>query len=184
MPGRKADHLLSSLLDSALRTLEVVAALCLGLISFLVVYQVVARYAFASPPSWTEELARYLQVWLVMLASPVCLARGMHLAVDYITPKLDPWPRHCVRAVVAALVGVFSALLTGYGVSLLGVAAIQVSPALGISMVWPYLAVPVSGLLMTLVSVRIVAREIVELSDHRRGGGVTSAHSTTNNVGS
>lgn len=64
------------------RSLEATAAMVLALMAAVVIYQVGARYLLGRPPSWTEELARYLQVWLVLLAAPVCLARGLHLAVD------------------------------------------------------------------------------------------------------
>jgi TRAP-type C4-dicarboxylate transport system permease small subunit len=80
----------------------------------------------------------------------------MHLSVDYLTPKLPPGLQTIVRTLVLVLVGLFSLILAVYGVRLLEVAAYQVSPALGISMVWPYLALPVSGALMTLVSVWLI----------------------------
>ncbi len=145
-----------------LKILEGLAGMVLGLMALLVIYQVVGRYVFGRPPSWTEELARYLQVWLVFLAAPVCLGRGMHLAVDYLTPQLSPVLRQIVRKGALALVGLFCLTLTVYGISLLQVAALQISPALGISMVWPYLAVPVSGISMTLVVVMLIL-------DHKRG---------------
>src|SRR5882672_8755127 len=134
------------------RLLERVVASILGAITVLVLFQVVARYGFGRPPSWTEELARYLQVWLVMLAAPVCLRRGMHLAIDYLTPRLAPGGTafRAVRTVVMALVGTLSAVLAYFGFQLLPVAALQRSPALGISMVWPYLVIPVAGVLMTI----------------------------------
>jgi TRAP-type C4-dicarboxylate transport system permease small subunit len=119
----------------------------------LVIYQVAGRYLFGNPPSWTEEMARYLQVWLVLLAAPICLARGMHLSVDYLTPKLPAGPRFLARTVVLVLIALFGLILTIYGISLLSVAVLQVSPALGVSMVWPYLAVPVSGTMTLLVAV-------------------------------
>ncbi len=138
--------------------IERLLAAILGVITALVIYQATARYLFNSPPSWTEELARYLQVWMVMLAAPVCLHRGMHLAVDYVTPRLPPARRAVARAFLALPVGVFSLVLTVYGVRLLRVAAIETSPALGTSMIWPYLAVPVGGALLTIESCRAVAR--------------------------
>ena len=42
----------------------------------VVFYQVLARYAFNSPPSWTEELARYCQVWIILLTSSICIRKG------------------------------------------------------------------------------------------------------------
>jgi TRAP-type C4-dicarboxylate transport system permease small subunit len=143
-------------MSRALRILEVVVGSVLAVMAALVIYQVAGRYLLGRPPSWTEEAARYLQVWLVLLAAPICLARGMHLSVDYLTPKLPAGLQTIVRTLVLVLVGLFSLILAVYGVRLLEVAAYQVSPALGISMVWPYLALPVSGALMTLVSVWLI----------------------------
>jgi len=140
--------------------LEKVIAILLATIAALVVYQVVARYMLGSPPSWTEELARFLQVWLVLLASPICLSRSMHLAVDYLSPLLPSTLTRWMQSFIYLLVGLFSLLLTLSGVRLLTVAALQVSPALGVSMLWPYLAVPLSGLLMTLVAGALILKEL------------------------
>jgi len=74
----------------------------------------------------------------------------MHLGVDYLTPRLPPGARRVVRSAVSLLVGVFCLIFTLYGLKLLRTAAFQVSPALGISMVWPYLSLPVSGALMSM----------------------------------
>jgi TRAP-type C4-dicarboxylate transport system permease small subunit len=87
---------------------------------------------------------------MVLLAAPICLARGMHLGVDYLTPKLPPPVRRIVRSAVFLLVGAFCLLLTFFSLRLLRAASLQVSPALGISMVWPYLSLPVSGALMSI----------------------------------
>ncbi len=139
------------------RWLEGAAALALGLMSALVIYQVAARYLFDSPPSWTEELARYLQVWLVLLAAPVCLRRGMHLAVDLLTPRLPAFAGSLVRAAILALVGGFGLIFAVQGVRLLRIAALQTSPALGISMIWPYLALPLCGALIALAAAARIA---------------------------
>jgi C4-dicarboxylate transporter DctQ subunit len=134
-------------------------AVILAGITALVLLQVIARYGFGRPPSWTEELARYLQVWLVMLAAPVCLRRGMHLAVDYLSPRLDPlgMAHATIRLLVLGSVAAFAGVLAWFGITLLAVAAVQRSPALGISMAWPYAAIPLSGALMFLEAVWSIA---------------------------
>ena len=156
---------MQGLTDRLWRTLETGAAIALGLMAALVIYQVGARYLFGSPPSWTEELARFLQVWLVLLASPICVRRGMHLAVDYVTPRLPPGAALALRTGVLLISALFCLGLAFYGARLLAVAGFQTSPALGISMVWPYLAVPVSGVLMAL------AAGVLIVSGLRRGAG-------------
>ena len=83
----------------------------------------------------------------------------MHLAVDYVTPRLPDRPRRIARSGIHLLVAALSVILTVFGVRLLPVASLQVSPALGVSMVWAYLAVPVSGLLLTLVAGSLIVSE-------------------------
>ena len=140
-----------------LNGVEALAGASLAGLALLVVFQVAGRYLFASAPSWTEELARYLQVWMVFLAAPVCLDRGMHLAVDYLTPRLSPARRAAVRRVVLGFIGVWALAMTAASLALLRIAALQTSPALGVSMVWPYLAVPSgSALLAAVAASRIV----------------------------
>jgi TRAP-type C4-dicarboxylate transport system permease small subunit len=163
-----------------LKALEGIVGSILAVIAALVIYQVAGRYLLGRPPSWTEEMARYLQVWLVLLAAPICLARGMHLSVDYLTPRLPAGPRRIVRTMVFILVGCFSVLLTVYGFNLLRVAALQVSPALGISMVWPYLALPVSGAIMTLVTAWLIVKAPPRESGRGGASAVSGAKSGVN----
>ena len=137
---------------AVVRVVEGLAATALAGLALLVCLQVAGRYLLPAAPTWTEELARYLQVWLVFLAAPVCLDRGMHLAVDYLTPRLAGRRRRFAERCVLGLVGGWSLVLAVLGARLLRVAALQTTPALGISMVWPYLAVPVGGALLALVA--------------------------------
>ncbi|MCY4628637.1 MAG: TRAP transporter small permease subunit, partial [Acidobacteria bacterium] len=65
-----------------------------------------------------------------------------------------------LRTGVLLISALFCLGLAFYGVRLLAVAALQTSPALGISMVWPYLAVPVSGILMAAAAAVLIAREL------------------------
>ena len=65
------------------KTSEIVIVFLFMLLVAVVFYQVVARYVFNDPPSWTEELARYCQVWIILLTSSICIRKGSHLSVDY-----------------------------------------------------------------------------------------------------
>jgi len=72
------------------KTTEAFIVLLFVVLVFAVFIQVIARYAFNNPPTWTEELARYCQVWIIILASSVCIRKGSHLAVDYLSHKFPP----------------------------------------------------------------------------------------------
>ena len=115
--------------------------------------QVVSRYAFNQPPAWTEELARFCQVWIVLLASSICLRKGSHLAVDYLGPALAPGARRVVAVTTGCLIALYSAVVVIWGVELVVIGLVQTSPAMQLNMGLVYLVFPVAGGLMVLESI-------------------------------
>lgn len=115
--------------------------------------QVVARYLFNQPPAWTEELARFCQVWIILLSSSICIRKGSHLAVDYLGPALPPLARRALKMFTGLLVVVYAAAVAVWGVRLMAIGAMQVSPALQLNMGLVYLVFPVAGGLMLVEAV-------------------------------
>ena len=75
------------------------ASLCV-----LVGYQVVARYvAFIPPFLWTEEMARTVFMWMVMIGAGAGFAEGTHFAFNFLRGALPAGPRRVAAVVVAAL---------------------------------------------------------------------------------
>jgi TRAP-type C4-dicarboxylate transport system permease small subunit len=135
------------------RTIQLVIILMFAALIVTVFYQVLGRYLFNAPPSWSEELARFLQVWIALMASALCIQQGMHLGVDYLLYAVPPRGRALLEVLVHVMVSGFLLLLLVQGVKILDVAGVQSSPAMGISMWYAYLAVPVGAALMLLESV-------------------------------
>ena len=135
------------------RTIQLVIILMFAVLIVTVFYQVLGRYLFNAPPSWSEELARFLQVWIALLASALCIQQGMHLGVDYLLHAVPPRGRALLEILVHVLVSGVLLLLIVQGIKILVVAAVQSSPAMGINMWYAYLAVPVGAALMLLESV-------------------------------
>ena len=138
-------------------TETVIVVLFVVLIS-AVFLQVVARYAFNNPPTWTEELARYCQVWIIVLASSICIRKGSHLAVDYLSHKFSPFFNRFIQMVIGLLVAVYVAVVTFYGWRLMIVGHYQLSPAMQINMSYIYVIFPLGGLLMFIEAVLRVYR--------------------------
>ena len=139
---------MSSALKILRRLIEGVIMVMFTVLICVVFYQVMARYIFNAPPNWTEELARYLQVWIALLASALCVPRGMHFAVDYLVVYLPVRVKTALSILVNVLVSAFLVLLLVMGKRILGVAGVQTSAALGLNMWYAYLAIPVGALLM------------------------------------
>ena len=135
------------------RAVGLVIIVMFAVLIVAVFYQVLGRYLFNAPPSWSEELARFLQVWIALLASALCIQQGMHLGVDYLLYAVPQRARAALEVLVHLLVTGFLLLLLVQGTKLLEVAAVQTSPAMGINMWYAYLAVPVGAALMLVESV-------------------------------
>ena len=52
--------------------------------------QVFARYLFHQSLYWTEELGRHVMVWMIFLASVLCVRRGHHLSITLLKERLKP----------------------------------------------------------------------------------------------
>jgi TRAP-type C4-dicarboxylate transport system permease small subunit len=121
-----------------------------------VLWGVATRYLLGEQSSWTEELARMLLIWVVLLGSAVAYGGREHLGLDYFVGRMDPVSRRRT-AIVTDLVVLFfavSVLLGGgyrrvYDTFELG----QMLMALGIGKGFVYLAVPVSGAFFVLFGV-------------------------------
>lgn len=119
----------------------------------VVFYQVVARYILNSPPAWTEELARYCQVWIILLTSSLCIRKGSHLAVDYFSHRLSPQANRILELIRNALMVMYILVVIFWGWKLMMVGQYQLSPGMQIKMSYVYLIFPLSGVLMLLEAV-------------------------------
>jgi TRAP-type C4-dicarboxylate transport system permease small subunit len=55
----------------------------------LIILQVVSRYIFSTPFTWTEELARFALLWFAFVSAGFVMARRIHIAVDLVASKLS-----------------------------------------------------------------------------------------------
>lgn len=116
-----------------------------------VVWQVLARYIVKSPSSFTDELARYLLIWVGLLGSAYAMGKKKHLAIDILPSKLSGKPRIYLDNFISILIIAFASLvLVVGGIRLVYITLNleQTSPALGIPLGYVYLVLPFSGLLI------------------------------------
>jgi TRAP-type transport system small permease protein len=103
---------MARLLDLYCRLLKAAAALCLAVMVVLVFGNVVLRYAFNSGIATSEELSRWLLVWLTFLGAIVALREHAHLGVDMLVRALPPLGRLACFVASYALMLYADALLT------------------------------------------------------------------------
>lgn len=115
-----------------------------------VIIQVFFRFVIQSPLRWTEELARYLMIWLVLMASAIAMRNRSHLQVDVLTSALPQKPKRILTAIVDLLTIVFLCIMTYFGFKVVQSTTAQTSPAMQIPMALIYAAFPTGGALMIM----------------------------------
>ena len=103
---------MAGLLDAYCGLLKVAIALCLAAMVVLVFSNVVLRYVFNSGIATSEELSRWLLVWLTFLGAIVALRQHAHLGVDTLVGALPPRGRFICFIVSYALMLYADWLLT------------------------------------------------------------------------
>lgn len=139
-------------------------AVLLSVITLDVLWGVFTRYVLGNQASWSEELARFLLIWIGILGAAYASGQRMHLAINLLEPKLDgPRQRRLQRFIdLVILIFALTVLVIG-GLRLLYItqALGQLSAALRIPMAVVYSVLPISGLLVIYYKTQdILAKEL------------------------
>ena len=125
--------------------------LLLGLVMTLVVImQVFCRYILNHSLFWSEELARYLLVWLTFLGASVAYYRNMHPGVDVVYSRLPESLKRAARICVAVLSLLFFLVMIWYGIRFAYFIRLQTTPALSLPKWTIFSVIPLSGLLLAI----------------------------------
>lgn len=119
----------------------------------IVLWQIVSRYGLGEPSSATDELVRYLLVWIGLFGSAHAALHRHHLAIDLLPRRLRGRRLQLQQIAVEAAIGLFAtAVMVGGGLRLVSMAAElgQRSAALELPLGWLYLALPAAGALIAL----------------------------------
>ncbi len=152
-------NLLIKALDYILSRMSVII---MTLLVFTVLLQVFMRYVVGSPVTFTEELSRFLLIWLGLLAASYAYRLRLHLALDLLVLKLKGKQRNVLNIIIHSLIALFSAVVLVYGgIQLVVLTWVldQFSPALGVSMSFVYLVLPVSGVAIIIYAVNFILQE-------------------------
>ena len=152
---------LLSPLDKFLRGMLIVLMASLVL---AVTWQVVSRYLFASPSSWTEEVARFLLIWIGTLGAAYAFRTNMHIGLDLLPRKLTGVAARNLHWFTLAVIIVFAFTVlvigAGSGSGVGGGSLVyltwdlrQYSAVLGLPISFVYSVIPLTGVLIVIYSI-------------------------------
>ncbi|WP_173933919.1 TRAP transporter small permease [Chelativorans sp. Marseille-P2723] len=138
--------------------LKVIVVLLMASLATVGVLQIVFRYFVGSSLFWTEELSRYLLLWLVMFAAAIEVERGTHIAIRVLADLLPKVTQYWLERINLCLVLVFSLIIAIYGMRLALNTMSQQTATMPFQVGFFYLAVPIGGALMAINSMRSLYR--------------------------
>ena len=97
------------------KILEILGTVTLGIMTVLVVYQVITRYVFNAPSPFSEALSQYLFVWMIMFGSAYVYGSREHLTIDLLKDKFSPKLNMIVEVIANVCLFAFILLVCVYG---------------------------------------------------------------------
>ena len=159
------------LLDGFCRSLRILLGVLMGALAIPVAMQVLSRYTGIIPSYlWTEELATFLFVWIVMTGSVVAVWDGTHFDVRITRDATSPTSKLIQNGIVHFAIMLFGALFLVYGFEYAEFGGKQRSVMMRANLMITHISVPMAGGLWMLLSSYRLFQEISEF--RARGGAV------------
>ena len=155
---------MKSFLEHYYRLLKVILTLLMGLIILPVALQVLSRHTGIIPRYiWTEEVARFCFVWIIMIGSIIAVRDGTHFDVDLL-PQAKTKRSHGIRdLIVHGGMSLMAIFFSWYGYQFAQFGFIQTSEMSGINMLSIYISFPLAGVTWLLFLAEKIVEDIREM---------------------
>ena len=133
---------------------KIIELLLVSILSVMVInvlWQIITRYFSASPSSFSDELARYLMIWLGLIGSAYVSGKKEHVSIDYFLKKLNHKKRVLLNRLIDFIILFFSffvMIIGGGHLVFVTIKLEQLSPSLQIPLGFVYSVIPLSGLII------------------------------------
>ena len=142
---------LRKILNKALNGL---AGMSLIVMTILTTYQVITRYVFNAPSTWSEELVGYMFGWATMFGAAICTGERAHMNIPIVVDMLKGGAKKALLIFGEIVALLFSAIILVYGGTTVSSLAMgqQTSSLWGLAVGTFYWVMPVCGVLMVIYS--------------------------------
>jgi len=138
--------MIKTVLEGFCQVLRIAVGVLMAVLIVPVTMQVLARYTGIIPVYlWTEELATFIFIWIVMLGSMIAVWEGTHFDVRVIPDAKSPLGKLIQNGVVLLFVGLFAVLFAWYGIGYAKFGSIQQSVMMQVNLLVTYVSVPFAG---------------------------------------
>ncbi|UCF92279.1 MAG: TRAP transporter small permease [Desulfobacterales bacterium] len=144
------------------RLVEITIIIGAAFIVTIVTTEVVLRYVFKHSLIFTEELSRYLMVWIVFLGSALAIRDKAHIRINILVKRLNPKLHKAAHLIAHGLVLTFLVIVAAEGIRILPSQRYQMCTTIDISLFYFYLAIPVGAVLMIVYLLPAIRTTLAE----------------------
>jgi TRAP-type C4-dicarboxylate transport system permease small subunit len=156
--------------DWIYRGLQVLLTLLIAILIVPVTIQVVARFSEHIPHFiWTEELARFCLIWIIMLGASVAVRDGAHFDVDVLPHPRTPAGVAASRIVVHVSILLVALIFLAFGWRFAQFGYDQESELTGLNMAWIHVAWPIAGFTWVLFTLEQIYDDIALFRQSKKG---------------
>lgn len=154
---------------SLIWVLERIVTIMITATVIIILLQVFMRYVISSPLSWTEQVARYLFIWMMMLGVPIMFYRKMYMAFDLVFDSLPPKMQKVLSIIIKVTIAIFALFFFRHSLTLCIKTWGRMTSGIKIPLYCIYLAQPVSAICIFFV---MLSQLLVEVKSNREGGSI------------
>jgi TRAP-type transport system small permease protein len=151
-----------SIIDYLIRLIIVTS---MALILVVTCVQIFFRFVLHNALPWPEEAARFLMVWSLFLAAVYVQNERGHIGVNFFVARLSYKAEWAVRILINSLIIVFLLVMIKGGIEEAQTLMSLKTGALRIPRGIPYLVIPLTGILMIIVNLRLIAEDISKIRE-------------------
>lgn len=156
--------------DALAGILRVLLTLLMGLLIVPIVLQIASRFIDAMPHFiWTEEIARFCFIWVIMIGAAVAVRDSAHFTLDLFARPASARAIALGRLFVHGAMLIVAGIFVWFGFPFARFGFAQASELTGLNMLSIHIAWPLAGVLMILFLAEMIAADLALLRTDRRG---------------
>ncbi len=149
-------NLFDSFIDLLVALVRIVCIVLATALFVIVIGAVIGRYGFGAALSWTEEVPRYLLIWVSFLAAAVCVLKREHVGFELLFNALPPRPRTALAIFINLLILGFGWIVFRYGSVFVQDFGSDLMETIPYTNYWYYPAMPISGFLIMVFALKLM----------------------------
>jgi len=125
------------------KMINFLGAIFMSLLALTTFFQVINRFILRYPYSWTEELSRFLFIWVTLIGTVICVRDDTHIQIDLLYNKLAPKIQRIVSLIINIIFLTIAIIIFWQGIEILQFIKFQKAASLKLSMIWIYISSPI-----------------------------------------